>query len=123
MHDVTVLHDIVLAFGGQLTRSAASGFATQCDEIGVFDNFRTNETAFKIRMDNTGTLRCFSSGFEGPSPHLVGTGGKECTEVQQRICRFDKAVDATLLQAYFFEEHLSLFVSLEFGNLAFNLRG
>ena len=123
MHDVSVLHDIVFSFGGQFTGSAAGSFASKLDEIGVFDHFGTNETTLKIGVNDSGTLRCFGSGFERPCAYFVTTCGEEGTEVEQGISGFDETVDTGLLQTDLFEEHLSLLVGLQFSDLALDLSG
>ena len=74
-------------------------------------------------MDYSGALRRFHALPEGPCAHFVRASGEERTEFEQRICGFDKAVDARLLQSDLPEEHLPLLVALQFGYLAFYLRG
>ena len=71
MHNISVLDEVILAFGGQFTCCTALRFTTESDEIFVFDDLRADETTFKIRMDNTGTLRGFISRLERPSAHFV----------------------------------------------------
>ena len=85
MHDIAVLYEVVLALGGQLAGSTALRFAAQRDEIVVFDDLGTNEAPFEIRMDDSGTLRCFSSGTESPGTHFVASGCEECAEIEQSV--------------------------------------
>ena len=91
MHNISVLNDIVLSFDTQFAGSTALCFASKLDEIGVFDYFCTDEASLEIGMDDSGALRCFHTLAEGPCAHFVRSGSKERTELQQRVCGFDKS--------------------------------
>ena len=91
------------------------------DVVLVLDDLGTDETALKVGVDDTGTLRSLAAAAVGPCAHLLGACGEEGLEVEQSIGRLDDAVHTALLQADLGQEHLTLFIILQFGNLALGL--
>ena len=57
MHDVAVLHHIVLAFDAHLTSLANGSFGAILDVVVVLDDLGTNETFLEVGVDDTSTLR------------------------------------------------------------------
>ena len=98
MHDIAVLHYIVLAFDGNLARLAAFCFAAQGNIVVVFDNLCTDKATLEVRVDNTRSLRSFHSFLESLRTTFFGTCGEESLEAKQAVGGLDEAVDTTLLQ-------------------------
>ena len=96
-------------------------FAAKTDKVIVLDDLGTDKPFFKIGVDDTGTLRCFASAEECPSPYLIAPGRKVGLKIQQVISSFDQTAHAGFFQTDLFEEHLPLFVCLQFGDLALYL--
>ena len=99
MHDVSVLHDIVLTLDGYLACLSAFCLRAKGDVVVVFDDFGTYKATLEVRVDNARCLRCFHSFLECPCTALLGTCGEEGLEAEQAICGLDEAVDAALLEA------------------------
>ena len=57
MHDVAILHHIVLALDTHLACLANSSLRTILDIVVIFDNLSTDEALFEVGVDNTSTLR------------------------------------------------------------------
>ena len=119
MHDVAVLHDVLLAFDADLARVAAGFFRTQRHVVVVFDHFGADESLLEIGVDDAGRLRGLHAADVGPCARLVGAGGEERFEVEQFVGRFDQALDARLFETEIFEEHLPLLVALQLGDVGF----
>ena len=105
----------------QLAGLLDGGLAAIVDVVLVLDDLGTDETALKVGVDDTGTLRGLAAAAIGPCAHLLGACGEEGLEVEQSIGRLDDAVHTAFLQADLGQEHLALFVILQFGNLTLGL--
>ncbi len=57
MHDVAVLHDVVLAFEPHLAGVARAGLAAAGDVIVVGDGLGADEALLEIGVDDAGRLR------------------------------------------------------------------
>ena len=57
MHDVAVLDDIFLTFGGELSGGSDGTFAAKCDEVIVLDDFCPDESLLEVRVDDSGGFR------------------------------------------------------------------
>ena len=68
-------------------------------------------------MDNACCLWSLHTFHESPSAALVGTCCEECLQVEQLICRLDKTSHSRLLQAHILQEHLTLVVILQLGDI------
>ena len=121
MHDVAILHHIVLALDTHLACLANSSLRTILDIVVIFDNLSTDEALFEVGVDNTSTLRSLPAFLIRPGLHLHLTSSDESLEVQQGISLLDEAVHTTLLQSQFFEEHQLVLVAVEFSNILFRL--
>ena len=71
MHDVAVLDDIFLTFGGELSGGSDGTFAAKCDEIIVLDDFRPDEALLEVRVDDSGGFRCLVTLVDCPCAALV----------------------------------------------------
>ena len=121
MHDVAVLYEVILSLDAEFAGGTALRFASKGYEVLVFDYLSTDESALKIRMDHSGTLRRFHPLSESPCAYFIRAGGKESAQFEKGICCFDEPVHAGLLQTDFAEEHLPLLVGLQFRYLALDL--
>lgn len=74
MHDITVVHNIFLTFYAHFSGLLHCVFGAQSHEIVIFYYFGANETLFKIGVNNSCGLRCFSASQECPCPDFVGAG-------------------------------------------------
>ena len=83
MHDVAVLHDIILAFGPHLARVLGGLFAAQCDEIIIGDGLGADEAALEIGVDDARRLRRLGAAMHGPGPRFLGADGEEGDEIEQ----------------------------------------
>ena len=57
MHDVAIGHDIVLALNAQLAGGLGALLAAELDVVVVSNNLGLNKAAFKIGVDDAGSLR------------------------------------------------------------------
>ena len=123
MHDVAVLDDVFLAFHAHLAGGTNGGFRLILDEVVILDDLGADETFLEVAVDHTGGLRRLVSLADGPGAALVRTGGEESLQAQQAVGALDQADDAGLFQTQFFQEHLTVFVILDFGDIRLGLRG
>ena len=56
VHDVAVLHNIILTFDRDLASLAAFGFATEGHIVVELDNLGPDETSLKVAVDDAGGL-------------------------------------------------------------------
>ena len=91
------------------------------DVVVVLDNLGTDETLFKVGVDDTCTLGCLPSLAEGPCLNFHLTGGDEGLKGKKTIDGLDETIATALGKTHILEEHLLLFVSLEFGNVGLGL--
>ena len=100
MHDIAVLDDVILAFDAHLSGGADGGLGLVMDEVFVLDDFRADEAALEVSVDDTGGLGGLIAYADGPCTALVGTGREEGLESQQAVGALDEADDAGLFQAH-----------------------
>ena len=74
MHDVTVLHDIVLALQAQFSGLFRAMLAVTGDEIVITDHLGTDKALLEIGVYDTCSLRRFSTNGDGPGPNFLGAG-------------------------------------------------
>ena len=117
MHNVAVLHHIVLPLYGYLARFAAFGFGSQGHVVVVLDHLGTYETPLKVGVYDACRLGSFHAFLESPRAALLGARSQEGLQIQQTVGGLDEAAHAALLEAQVFKEHLLLFVALEFRNI------
>ena len=121
VHYVTVLYNIILAFHVEFTGITYGCFGTKLNVIIVLDYLGTDKAFLKIGMDNACALRGFPTLAVGPCLDLHWTGGDECLQVEQTEGRFYQTVYARFLQAKLLEEHLTVLIALQLGNLALGI--
>ena len=85
MHDVAILHNIFFSLNTHLTGFFHGLFAAKTDKVIVLDDLGTDKPFFKIGVDDTGTLRCFASAEECPSPYLIAPGRKVDSASDKRL--------------------------------------
>ena len=74
-------------------------------------------------MDNAGRLRGFVSFIICPGPDFLGTGGKECFQIQKGIGAFYQPDYSRFLKSDLFQEHLPFFIAFQFGDFRFDFCG
>ena len=121
MHDVTVLNNIFLALYTHLAGFANGGFASVMDVVVVLDNLGTDETLFKVGVDDTCALGCLPSAAEGPCLYLHLACGDECLKGEKAVYGLDKAVTSALAQSHVFKEHMIFVVGLKLGNVGIGM--
>ena len=77
IHDVAVLHNILLTFDMELASFAHTCFRTVADVVVVLNDFSTNKAALEIGMYNTSALRSFPTLVESPGFHFHLACGDE----------------------------------------------
>ena len=85
MHDVAVLHHVLLAFLTQLAGVAAAQLATQLHVVGIGSGFRLDEAALEIGVDDAGGLRSLRADGDGPSARFRFTAGDIALLAQQLV--------------------------------------
>ena len=76
--------------------------------VGIGNDFGTDETAFKVGMDDTGGLGSFPALVDGPGAHFVGTGGEVAAQAQRVVAGADDAHQTAFRDAVG-GKHLCLF--------------
>ena len=74
-------------------------------------------------MDHAGALRSLPSLTVCPCFDLHRSGGDECLKIQQTESRFYQTVYARFLQTQLLQEHLTVLIALQLGNLTLGLGG
>ena len=82
---VAVLHHILLALGTNQSLGPGSSQGAARLEIVVGNDLGANEAALKVGVNLTGSLGCLGALLNGPGTALVGSGGQEGDQPQQRI--------------------------------------
>ena len=97
MHDVAILHDVVLALDGQFAGLADGGLGAVLQVVVVLDDLSAYKTLLEVGVDDAGTLRSLPALLVSPGLHLHFAGGDERLEIQQGVGFLDEPVDAALL--------------------------
>ena len=82
MHDISVLYYVFFSFYTQLACLFHGSFRTVLDEIVVFDDFCTDKSFFKVRMDHSGALGSFPALFVCLTPYFLYTGREIGFQIQ-----------------------------------------
>jgi hypothetical protein len=80
--DITILDDVVLALGHDLSLGLDLGFCLQLLEGAEVVNNALNESLLKVTVNDTGGLRSLGTVTDSPLTDLVGTGGEETAKVE-----------------------------------------
>src|SRR5947207_3118071 len=120
MQDVSVLHNVVLAFKPELAGIAGTSFAIEADIVVIGDGFGPDEALLEICVNDPGRLRRPGPLGDGPGAGFLGTDGEIGHEMEQLITGTYYAVEARLGEADRVEIVL-LFGSGQDRDLAFDL--
>ena len=122
MHDVAVLHYIILALDRELACLTHSSLRTVLHVVVVLDYLGADEALLEVGVDDAGTLRSLPALVVCPRLHLHLAGGDECLQVEQVVSLLYETVHAALLKTQLLKEHLLVLVSLERCDVLLGLR-
>src|SRR4051812_13103045 len=74
LHDVAVLHDVVLALYAHPAVRAGLRHRAGLDELVERDDLRLDEAALEVGVDDAGRLRGGRTDRDRPGPRLLGPG-------------------------------------------------
>ena len=116
--DVSVLNDVLFAFGAEEAGFFDGLLAAVFEEVrgGVAVGF--DEAFFEVGVDDTGGSGGFGAAADGPSADFLHAGGEVGDEVEERVGGVNEAVEAGLFEADGFEE-FGAFGGFELGDLGF----
>jgi hypothetical protein len=80
--NITILDNIVLALGHDLTLRLDASFIAFFPQHAVVVYDDLNECLLKVAVNDTGSLRCLGAVPYGPLPDLIGTSCKETAKVE-----------------------------------------
>src|SRR5690606_23530805 len=121
VHDVAVLHDVLLALHPQLPLGARVGDAARLHQVLVAHHLGADEAALEVGVDLAGRLRRLGAALDGPGAHLLLAGREEGDEPQRVVAGADEALEAGALEAHVGEERLRL-LGLELRELLLDAR-
>src|SRR5690606_35753039 len=121
VHHIPVLDDVFLAFQAPFTGFLGTGFAVVLDEVIVGHHFGADEALLEVGVDDRGGLGSGGADLDGPGADFLDPGGKIRLQVEQFVTGADHPVQARLIHADGFEEHILLFTIVEFGDFRFDL--
>jgi len=121
MHDVPILHHILLAFHPELSCFLDFLLGLVQKEVLTVVHLRLDEAFLKVRVDDSGSLGCLVPCAERPRPVLIGTCGKEGAHPKRMIGTADELVQARLLQSYRLQELTLLLLGLQHSDFRLNL--
>ena len=70
MHDIPIMHHILLPFQAHLARFLGALLAFESYELIIGDDFGPDEAFLKIGMDDSGRFGCSVSYVDGPRAHF-----------------------------------------------------
>src|SRR6516162_6398770 len=85
MHNVAILHDVLLAFEPHFASVACASLAA-------------DEAALEVGMNDAGGRRRLAAPGDRPSPRFLRPRGEESNEVEERISRGDQAIEPGFFQ-------------------------
>ena len=95
-YDISIVHNILFTFLMILAFCLYCIFTTILSKVLKSHNLRTDKTFFKVSMNNSGCLRCFSFPSDGPASHFIMTCCKEVYQIESIVSGF-----------YYFRDHSS----------------
>ena len=104
MHDVPVLHHIVLAFKPHLAGVLGALLALRDDEIVIGDGFGPDEALLEIGMDDAGGLRRGGARWDRPGTRLLRPDGEEGDQAEQLIASANEPVETGFVEAEGFKK-------------------
>ena len=87
--DITILNNVVLALGHDLTLRLAGSFITFFPQCGVVVHNTLDEGLLKVAVDNTRSLRRLGTSSYRPLSDFVGTGCEEAAKLKSLAHRLD----------------------------------
>lgn len=81
-HDITILNNVVLTLGHDLTSGLNGSFVTKLLENTVVVHNSLDESLLKVTVDNTSSGGSLGALTDGPLTDLISTSGEEATQVQ-----------------------------------------
>lgn len=87
--DISILHDVILTLGVDLTSSTNSSFRASLLKVSVRDNFSANKLLLEIGVDGTSGLRSLHTSVDGPGANLRLTDSEERHETETRVTHLD----------------------------------
>ena len=76
LHDVAVLHDVVLAFDARLAGGLGVGHRTCGDQVVEADDLGLDEAALEVGVDDAGSLGGGGALADGPGARFLRTCGQ-----------------------------------------------
>ena len=107
VHDVAVVHDVVLAFQPHLAGLLCSLLTLAGNEIVEGNHFGADEPMFEVGMDDAGRLGRGRADRDGPGAHFLRPRGEVGLQAEQLVRRVDHAVEAGLREAEVVEVDLA----------------
>jgi hypothetical protein len=98
-HNISILHRILSSLHVEKSVFLDGGFGTEAIQVGILDDFRTDEPAFEIAVDHTRRFDCRRAFSDGPGMRLVRVHAEESYELQQVVAFADDLIQARFLQA------------------------
>ena len=117
---ITVLNNIILAFGTNKTLFLAGRHAALFNERFIGHNFRTDKPALEIRVNFTRRTGSFCSLCYRPCTNLVRPRGQEADEPEQFVTFLNELVQAALPNAEILDKSRLFFIR-KLGKFLFNL--
>ena len=71
MHDISILHDIFFTFYGEFSSFFYFQLRAIVQEVFIFHDFGTDETFFKVRVDDSRCLRRCPADTDSPCPYFL----------------------------------------------------
>ena len=98
VHDVSVLHDVVLALDRHATSLLDSRLRAVVDVVLILNHLSTYEATLEVGVYDARTLRSLASLDKSPGTALISSSRKEGLEIEQLVGCTDQTVDTRLLQ-------------------------
>ena len=121
LHDVAVLHDVVLALHAGLALGARLGDRAGGDEVGERDDLGLDEAALEVGVDDARGLRGLPALVDRPRARLLRAGGEVRLQAERVEADAGELVEARLVLAGR-REQLRGVVRVEVDELGLDLR-
>src|SRR5674476_958578 len=97
LHDVTIGHDVVLAFDPDLAGGLRRSYGARRDQIIEGDDLSLDEPTLEVGVDHAGRLGRRPALVDRPGPRLLVSGGQERLEAETGKAHSRKLIHARLL--------------------------
>src|SRR5947209_3202985 len=108
VHNVAVLHDVLLSFHSEDALPAGSCLRAVREQIVPADHLRLDESALEVRVDDAGRLRRSGAFADHPGAAFVLPRGEVALQAEEVETGPDELVETRLGEAEVGEELLSL---------------